>query len=64
VPLQGDEIGRLIANALQGGIVDRRPWYEPAEKLPEQPIINVPLQSDYDSLVVEMPVKNSSTSGS
>ena len=64
VPLQGDEIGRLIANALQGGIVDRRPWYEPAEKLPEQPIINVPLQSEYDSLVVEMPVKNSSTSGS
>ena len=64
VPLQGDEIGRLIANALQGGIVDRRPWYEPAEKLPEQPIINVPLQSDYDSLVVEMPAKNSSTSGS
>ncbi len=64
VPLQGDEIGRLIANALQGGIVDRRPWYQPAEKLPEQPIINVPLQSDYDSLVVEMPAKNSSTSGS
>ena len=64
VPLQGDEIGRLIANALQGGIVDRRPWYEPAEKLPEQPIINVPLQSEYDSLVVEMPAKNSSTSGS
>ena len=64
VPLQGDEIGRLIANALQGGIVDRRPWYEPAEKLPEQPIINVPLQSEYDSLVVEMPTKSSSTSGS
>jgi hypothetical protein len=64
VPLQGDEIGRLIANALQGGIVDRRPWYEPAEKLPEQPIINVPLQSEYDSLVVEMPAKNSGTSGS
>ena len=64
VPLQGDEIGRLIANALQGGIVDRRPWYEPAEKLPEQRIINVPFQSDYDSLVVEMPAKNSSTSGS
>src|SRR4051794_31268249 len=64
VPLEGDEIGRLIANALQGGIVDRRPWYEPAEKLPEQPIINVPLQSEYDSLVVEMPTKSSSTSGS
>jgi hypothetical protein len=59
VPLQGDEIGRLIANALEGGIVNRQPWYMPAEKLPDQPIINVPLQTDYDSLVVEMPAKNS-----
>jgi hypothetical protein len=64
VPLQGDEIGRLVANALEGGIVNRQPWYVPAEKLPDQPIINVPLQTDYDSLVVEMPAKNSSTTGS
>jgi hypothetical protein len=59
VPLQGDEIGRLIANALEGGIVDRRPWYDPVEKTPDQPVINIPMQTDYDSLVVEMPVKNS-----
>jgi hypothetical protein len=64
LPLQGDEIGRLIAKALESGIVDRRPWYEPAEKLPDQPIISVPLQTDYDSLVVEMPARNSSTTGS
>ena len=60
VPLQGDEIGRLIANALEGGIVDRRPWYDPADKLPDQPIINIPLQTDYDSLVVDMPARSSS----
>jgi len=54
----------LIANALEGGIADRRPWYEPAEKLPDQPIINGALQTDYDSLVVEMPAKNSGASGS
>ena len=64
VPLQDDEIGRLIAKALEGGIVDRRPWYEPAEKLPDQPIISVPFQTDFDSLVVEMPARNSSTTGS
>src|SRR6202040_1662144 len=64
VPLQGDEIGRLVANALEGGIVDRRPWYEPADKLPDHPIISVPFQTDFDSLVVEMPARNSSTSGS
>ena len=45
-------------------IVNRRPWYEPAEKLPDQSIISVPLQTDYDSLVVEMPARNSSTTRS
>jgi hypothetical protein len=42
VPLQGEEIGRLIAQALASGVKERRPWYEPAEKLPDQPIINAP----------------------
>ena len=54
VPLQGEEIGTLIAHALQGGINERRPWYEPSEKLPDQPVITAP-QSEFDSLVVEMP---------
>jgi hypothetical protein len=64
VPLQGDEIGRLIANALESGIVDRRPWYGPAEKLPDQPIISVPLQTEFDSLVVEMAAKTSGKTNS
>jgi len=64
VPLQGDEIGRLIANALENGIVERRPWYAPAEKLPDRPIISTPLQTDYDSLVVEMAPRNASSTGS
>src|SRR6478736_1994071 len=34
VPLQGEEIGRMIAQSLEGGVVGRRPWYEPSEKLP------------------------------
>src|SRR6266404_1290955 len=55
VPLQGDEIGRLIANALEGGIIERRPWYEPAEKLPDQPIVGASLQNEFDSLVVDIP---------
>ena len=55
VPLQGDEIGRLIANALEGGIKERRPWYEPAEKLPDQPIICAPLENEFDTLVVDLP---------
>jgi hypothetical protein len=64
VPLQGDEIGRLIANSLENGIVDRRPWYGPAEKLPDQPIISSPLPADFDSLVVEPPARKSGKTGS
>jgi hypothetical protein len=54
VPLQGEEIGTLIAHALQGGINARRPWYEPSETLPDQPVIDTP-QREFESLVVEMP---------
>jgi hypothetical protein len=54
VPLQGDEIGKLIAQALASGVKDRRPWYEPSEKLPNQPIINTPAD-EFDTLVVDMP---------
>jgi hypothetical protein len=54
VPLQGEEIGRLIAQALASGVKERRPWYEPSEKLPDQPIINA-LKDEFETLVVEMP---------
>ncbi len=54
VPLQGEEIGRLIAQALASGVKSRRPWYGPAEQLPDQPIINAP-KDEFESLVVEMP---------
>lgn len=55
VPLEGEEIGRLIANALESGTKERRPWYGPAEKLPEETAITTPLPNEYDTLVVEMP---------
>jgi hypothetical protein len=55
VPLQGDEIGRLIAHAVEGGIKERRPWYEPSDNLPAERVINAPTQADFDTLVVEMP---------
>jgi len=55
VPLQGEEIGRLIAQALEGGVNERRPWYEPSEKMPTQPVLNTPMQTEYDTVVVEMP---------
>jgi hypothetical protein len=61
VPLQGEEIGRLIAHALEGGITERRPWYEPSEKLPDQPVIRGPTHAEFDTLVVDMPSERNST---
>jgi hypothetical protein len=54
VPLQGEEIGRLIAQALESGVNERRPWYEPSEKPPEQPVISAQI-GEFDTVVVEMP---------
>jgi hypothetical protein len=53
VPLEGEAIGRLIARALESGIKDRRPWYEPSEELPDQPIVATTMGPEFDTLVVE-----------
>jgi hypothetical protein len=60
VPLQGEEIGQLIAQSLQGGVAPRRPWYEPSEKMPDQPIIESAMQAEFDTVVVDMPSIRSS----
>jgi len=60
VPLQGEEIGKLIAQAVGNGITDRRPWYAPAEERPKQPIITTPVLTDFDTVVVEMPLARNS----
>ena len=53
VPLQGDDIGRMIARALESGIKDRRPWYEPSEQLPDEPVVATSMGPEFDTLVVE-----------
>ena len=65
VPLQGEEIGRLIAQSLEGGVKERRPWSEPSERLPDEPIISTPMQTEFDTVVVEMPsARNAAATGS
>jgi hypothetical protein len=54
VPLPGEDIGKLIAQSIEGGVVKRRIWYEPSEKLPEQPIIGAPQSMEFDTVVVDM----------
>lgn len=58
VPLHGEEIGKLIAHALEKGTKEAPPWYEPADRLPNEPVINATLLTELDSLVVEMPTRN------
>jgi hypothetical protein len=64
MPLQGEEIGRLIAQALEGGVTPRRPWYGPAEETPDQPAISAKLQSEFDTVVVELPNQRNATASS
>jgi hypothetical protein len=55
VPLSGQEIGQLMADALKGGAVEKTPWYEPTDGVPKAPIIDSAPQLEFDSLVVESP---------
>src|ERR1700742_1992471 len=54
-PLTGEEIGRLMAQALEGGAIEKRPWYEPAEGLPDETVIKHTSEMEFDSLVVDVP---------
>jgi hypothetical protein len=56
VPLQGEEIGRFVAQALQHRTAVRRPWYEPTESIPAEPLIDE-MVKEFDTLVVEAPEK-------
>jgi hypothetical protein len=53
VALDGEEIGKLLAQSVRDGISERQPWYEPSETLPSGPIIATGLKANFDSLVVE-----------
>jgi hypothetical protein len=55
VLLSGQEIGQLMAQALEGGAVEKSPWYEPSDSMPDEPIIGSAAQVEFDSLVVDSP---------
>jgi hypothetical protein len=55
VPLTGQEIGQLMAQALERGAIEKPPWYEPADSLPKGPVIKATPEMEFDSLVVDAP---------
>jgi len=59
VALEGEEIGRLLAQSLQDGVVEKQPWYEPSNRLPSKPVITPGMQMDFDTVVVDGPVPKS-----
>ena len=64
VPLPGEEMGKLVAQSIEGGVTKRRIWYEPLEKLPDQPIISAPTLTEFDTVVVDMAsARNSAPKG-
>jgi hypothetical protein len=40
VPLEGEEIAELIARSVEVGAVERSPWYDPMERLPQEPMFD------------------------
>jgi hypothetical protein len=59
LPLFGQEIGNLIAQALESVIKARRPWYLPSDDLPTEPAINGSIEPELDTWVVDMPERSS-----
>src|SRR3974377_1477690 len=55
VALEGEEIGRLLAQSLQDGVVEKQTWYAPSNESPSQPIINSNMDTNFDTVVVDTP---------
>ncbi|MCK1414862.1 hypothetical protein IVB55_18170 [Bradyrhizobium sp. CW4] len=55
VPLSGPEIGDLMAQALEGGAIEKPPWYEPRDSVPKDLVIKAAPNMELDSLVVDAP---------
>ena len=59
VPLEGEEIGKLVAQAVQNGVVEKQPWYAPSEMLTRQPVVGGNMNIDFDRVVVDAPTGSS-----
>jgi hypothetical protein len=53
IPLEGEEIGKLVAQAVQESVVEKQPWYKPSDQLPSHSVISESAQMDFDTVVVD-----------
>jgi hypothetical protein len=56
VALSGQEMGQLMAKALEAGALEKPPWYEPSESIPKEPVIKSTPEMELDTLVVDAPI--------
>jgi hypothetical protein len=61
IPLEGEEIGKLLAQKLKNDAVKRQPWYKPSDKVPNQPVTAATMDTDFDTLLVDRPVARDSS---
>jgi hypothetical protein len=47
---------------VRNGVVEKRPWYEPLEQVPKEPLVAGIDKTNLDSLVVEDPALSAATS--
>jgi hypothetical protein len=57
VPLEGEEIGKLLAQSLESGVVEKQPWYEPSARMSDQPIVNATVKREFDTVIVDAPLR-------
>jgi hypothetical protein len=55
VPLEGEEIGKLLAESVKDGVKEKRPWYEPGSRVPIEPIISPSIKPEFDTMTIGAP---------
>jgi hypothetical protein len=55
VALEGEEIGRLLAQSVKDGVIGKLPWYEPSNNSPHEPVISPTTKTDFDTMIVGEP---------
>jgi hypothetical protein len=55
VPLDGEEIGKLVAHSVREGVVVKRPWYEPSKASLGKRIVANYVKDQFESLTVSVP---------
>ncbi len=51
--LAGEEIGKMLAQSVRDGVVEKQPWYGPGENPPRDPIIAAKSKPAFETLVVD-----------